>query len=166
MSVPATISLNIDEILYDIRNKAFLTGRSREAETSKTFEAASNIQASEDEEDLNQMLRSISTHYGTIKVVLAEYLNLTVHSSSNELITTNTRLDLSLSMPSNFNLSAIEGISAHCHQYIVAMSLADWFTIADKADVKEYLDAAASHLDGLKRAVCKRVRPTRPTAEK
>lgn len=165
MAVQATITLKIDEILYDIQNKAFLTGRSREAEASKTFEAASNIKASEDEEDMNQMLRSISTHFGTIKVVLAEYLSQSVKTSNNQLIRKDSRLDLPLNMPSNFNLSAIDGISTNCHQYIVAMSLADWFTIADKADAKEYLDTAAFHLDGLKRAVCKRIRPIRPSTE-
>lgn len=46
-----TVRLHVREMMYDITNKAYLTGRAREAEKTKDYEAASNMQASEDEED-------------------------------------------------------------------------------------------------------------------
>lgn len=157
-----SVTLLVSEILFDIRNKAFLTGRSREAETAKTYEASSNMKASEDEEDMSQLLRSITTHSGTLKMELAEYLDMSVSSSSNTMIKEGSRVDFGFSVPSNFNTSVVQTLADGLHAYIVGMSLADWFEITDKADAEGYRNLAMHNLDVVKRALCKRVRPTRP----
>ena len=61
----------MSELIYDFQNKAFLTGRSRRA-ASMDAEAASNIQASDDDEDKNQALRSIQNAYSQLIVELSE----------------------------------------------------------------------------------------------
>lgn len=66
------ITLYMSELVYDFQNKAFLTGRSRK--TDATAELASNMQASDDEEDLNQTLRSIQGAYGTLLSALSDGL--------------------------------------------------------------------------------------------
>ena len=46
-----TVTQQVKELVYDIQNKAYLTGQAREAEGKKNYEAASNMQASDDEEN-------------------------------------------------------------------------------------------------------------------
>ncbi len=156
-----TITLEVSEMLLDIRNKAYLTGRTREAEDTKAYESASNMQASEDSEDMEQLLRSISTHFAVLKRELAECLDLKGTSASNGIIESTNSLSLGLNMPSNFNLSVVDSIAQNSHAYIVSMSLADWFAITSKSDQQIYLQQAAMNLDNLKRAVRKRQRPQR-----
>ena len=66
-----TITLYMSELIYDFQNKAYLTGRSRRA-GNMDAEAASNIQASDDDEDMNQALRSIQNAYSQLLVELSE----------------------------------------------------------------------------------------------
>ena len=66
-----TITLYMSELIYDFQNKAFLTGRSRRS-ADMDAEAASNIQASDDDEDKNQALRSIQNAYSQLLVELSE----------------------------------------------------------------------------------------------
>ena len=46
-----TVTQQVKELVYDIQNKAYLTGQAREAEGKKNYVAASNIQASDYEEN-------------------------------------------------------------------------------------------------------------------
>ena len=49
-------------------------------------------------------------------------------------------------MPSNYNLSTIDTLAEAAHQYVVSMAVADWFTITNKGDAKEYSAMAESSL--------------------
>lgn len=161
--IPVTINLNLSEIVYDIQNKTYLTGKSRNDGTNHAHVAA--MQANDDDENVNQILRSVSMAYSNLKNRLGEYLDLTVHSASNVLITPDTRLDLSLSMPSNYNLSTVDTIAAASHQYIVSVAIKDWFMITHKTDAPEYATLAEASLAVISEAVNKRSRPKRPVAE-
>lgn len=160
-----TVSLQVKELMYDITNKAYLTGRAREAEASKNYEAASNMQASEDEEDSTQLRRSIATHFTSLKSLLGEYLNETSTTSDNLInneIDTDGILKLNFKLPSNYNNASADSLGKGIHSYIVDLSLADWFTITNKADAQDYLAHAQVSLENVKRALYKRSRPTRP----
>lgn len=54
-----SITLYLSEILYDIRNKAFLTGRSRE--TADNQAQISWSQLSSDEPEMGQIMRSVES---------------------------------------------------------------------------------------------------------
>ena len=41
-----TVTQQVKELVYDIQNKAYLTGQAREAEGKKNYEAASNMPVS------------------------------------------------------------------------------------------------------------------------
>ena len=43
-----TVTQEVKELMFDIMNKAYLTGQAREFEGTKNYEASSNMQASED----------------------------------------------------------------------------------------------------------------------
>lgn len=59
------------EVLYDVKNKAFLTGRSRY--NGQNDEEKANMQAGDDEEDDNQIRRSITNAMHGLLPKLAEY---------------------------------------------------------------------------------------------
>ncbi|MEZ3525209.1 hypothetical protein [Lepagella muris] len=161
-----TVRLHVREMMYDITNKAYLTGRAREAEKTKDYEAASNMQASEDEEDSSQLRRSMAAHFTALKSLLGEYLNedkTTTDNLINEEIDKDTTLELCFRLPSNYNNASADSLGKGIHSYIVHMTLGDWFTITNKADAKEYFELAQVSLDNVKRALYKRSRPVRPT---
>ncbi len=161
-----TVELQVKEMMYDITNKAYLTGRAREAEKAKDYEAASNMQASEDEEDSTQLRRSMATHFTSLKSLLGEYLDEDKSTSDNlinEEIDNDGVLSLKFKLPSNYNNASADSLGKGIHSYIVCLTLADWFTITNKADAKDYIDLAAVSLENVKRALYKRSRPIRPT---
>ena len=92
----------MSELIYDFQNKAFLTGRSRRA-ADMDAEAASNIQASDDDEDKNQALRSIQNAYSQLLVELSEAIEKgSGTTASNKLISDTDNIIIKLSLPSNY----------------------------------------------------------------
>ena len=156
-----TITLYMSELIYDVQNKTYLTGRSRN--NGKNFEEVANMQANDDDENSAQIIRSIDNAFSTVKTKLAEYIEEAGTTSDNKLPDGTSNISISLKMPSNFNQASINSISSALHKYIVNMSIADWFTITNKADAADYITLAASNLVEVIEAINKRVRPTRVT---
>lgn len=155
-----SITLYMSELIYDIQNKTYLTGRSRNS--GNNHEEVANMQANDDDENLNQVLRSIGNAFATLKTKLSEYIVDEKTTSTNELISGDDNLQVGLSMPSNYNQSTVDTISAALHQYIVNSSVADWFTITNKNDATDYVTLSAANVEQIREAINKRVRPLRP----
>lgn len=156
-----TLKLDMAEIIYDVQNKTYLTGKSRS--NGDNHEHVANMQANDDDENANQILRSIGSAFSLLKTKLSEYLDMKQTTVSNELITAETTLELVLSMPSNYNTSTAETLVAAAHAFIVGMAIADWFVITNKTDAPEYISGAETSLKVITEAVNKRVRPIRKT---
>lgn len=154
-----TITIYTTELIYDVQNKAYLTGRSRR--TGDNHELVSSMQASDDEEDKNQIVRSLSNAFGTLKTKLAEYIDDGGTTADNTLPDA-SNLTVVLLMPSNYNEGTHQAIAAAIHQYLVNTATADWLRITDKADANDYATLADANLQELREAINKRVRPTRP----
>lgn len=162
-----TITLYMSELTYDFRNKAFLTGRSRR--TDANVEQAANMQASDDEEDMNQALRSIQNGYNALLTELSEGLygvatvaDATVSSvSNNTLIDESANIQIEMNVPSNFVMALKDTLTACMHSYIVNKALAEWFLITNKGDAAEYAGFAQSDMAQLRRTFYRRERPTR-----
>ncbi len=164
-TIPINVQLEVKEIIYDIQNKAFLTGQAREA-SGINYEAASNMQVSDDEENSYQIRRSLSTSLAVLKSILSEHLTNESESCDNKLdneIDNGGSIILAFDMPSNYNKSSVDALGKSIHSYLVDKSLADWFAINSTADASIYLDRSLVDLDNIKRALCKRSRPDRPT---
>lgn len=153
------ITLKISELLYEIRNKTWLTGQSRQ--NGQNFEEVANMQNNEDEEHVNQVLRSIGNAFATLKVRLSEYIDTTQTTANDIQITGNTDLTVSLVLPSNYNQATADAIALAMHQYLVNTAIAEWFTITNKTDAADYLTLAGANITQIREAVSKRVRPTR-----
>lgn len=154
-----SITLYMSELIYDVQNKTYLTGRSRN--TGDNHEQVANMQANEDEENQNQIVRSIGNAYANLKPKLSEYIEDSGSTANNILLSASDNLQINLVMPSNFNPATNNTIGAALHQYIVNSAIGEWFTITNKADAADYLTLAAANLAEIREAINKRVRPTR-----
>lgn len=154
-----TITLYMSELIYDFQNKAYITGRSRRV--GGDAELASDMQASDDEEDVNQALRSIQTAYGQLLVEMGEALNNSSNTSASNKLIENQNIILTLDMPSNFNVGIKDALATAIHDYIINKALCDWFLMTNKADAGEYGELAKTSLVNIHNAFNRRVRPTR-----
>lgn len=160
-----SVTLQVKEIMFDVMNKAYLTGQAREA-AGKGYEETSNMQASEDAENSYQLRRSLANAFSGLKSLLGEYLdenNTTTNNVIQDNIDSDKMLTLAFKLPSNYNGASADAMGNNIHAYLVDIILSEWFTITNKGDVKEYVDHAAASLEVVKRALYKRSRPTRPT---
>lgn len=160
-----TITLYCAQLYYDVKNKTYLTGRSRE--TGTNHEEVANMKANDDEEDQSQIMASLNNAVGVLKNKISEYTGEDVVEASSDkgmfLYADSATYVLTLKMPSNFNMSVTDTISVAAHQYVVYMATSEWFTITNKADSNDYSTLAAAQLEIIREAINKRVRPVRPT---
>lgn len=164
-----TVTQQVKELMFDIMNKSYLTGRAREATGEKGYEAASNMQASEDEENSYQLRRSLANAFSSLKSLLGEYLDESKTTSDNLIptaIDSDGQLTLAFKLPSNYNNASADSLGNGIHAYLVDMAIAEWFTINNKADAQDYIQHSTLSLEIIKRALYKRNRPSRPTYAK
>lgn len=166
MSKSVTIKLQVKELVYDVQNKTYLTGRTHESVDNAAYESSSHMKASDEGEDIYQIKRSISNAFAVLKNHLSEYLVSNISTSDNQLNATvdgDGELTISLAMPNNHTPAAVDALGSSMHAYLVGMALAEWFAITSKADSETYIAQSALALDNIKRALYKRNRPDRPT---
>ena len=156
-----TITLYMSELVFDVQNKTYLTGRSRT--NGENFEQVANMQADDEEESSKQILRSIGNAYGSLMAKLSEYVVSDKTTATNLITDQEANLTIALQMPGSYNKAANEAVVAAVHQYIVNTAIADWFVITNKPDVVEYAKLAAVNITQLREALNKRIRPARPT---
>lgn len=154
-----TITLYMSELIYDIQNKTYITGRSRQ--TGNNFEEVANMQANDDDENANQIVRSIQNAYGLAKSKLSEFIEESETTGSNELISSEDNITVTLKMPGNYNESTVESISSAVHRFIVNTAVGEWFSMTNKADAADYFNLATGCITDIREAINKRVRPTR-----
>lgn len=154
-----TITLYMSELIYDVQNKTYLTGRSRS--TGNNHEEVAHMQANDDDENANQIARSIGNAFANMKTQLSEFIQSAGTTANNQLISQTTNLSVELVMPSNFNQAVNDTVSTAMHQYLVNCAIGDWFTITNKNDAGDYVTLAAANIEEIRNAINKRVRPTR-----
>lgn len=162
------VTQQVKELIFDIQNKAYLTGQAREAEGKKSYEAASNMQASDDEENSYQLRRALANAFSSLKSLLGEYLYEDKSTSDNKIhteIDSDGQLVLEFKLPSNYNNASADSLGNGIHAYLVDMSLTEWFAVTNKEDADTYAAHSAVSLENVKRALYKRSRPNRPTYE-
>lgn len=160
MKKEITLELKMSELIYDIQNKTYLTGRSLDSGAPSAHIA--NMQANDDEENAAQVLRSITMAFAVLRNRLSEFMESSDATSSNICASDNEDLSLTLRMPSNFNSSATKALGQAAHQFIVATAVTDWFAITAKGETTDYTAAANSALSTLEEILNRRSRPSRP----
>ena len=161
MKKSINLQLKMSELIYDIQNKTYLTGRSLNQADNHAHIA--NMQANDDEENADQIMRSITAAYSVLRNCLSEYLVGSEITSTNDLVNSTDNLLLDLEMPSNFNAAVTKSIGEAAHQFIVATAIADWFAITAKGETTDYTGVAEAALKMLEETLSKRSRPGRPS---
>ncbi|WP_321331875.1 hypothetical protein [uncultured Bacteroides sp.] len=154
-----TITLYKSELIYEIQNKTFLTGRSRES--GDNHEQVANMQANEEDEHLNQLLRSIGNAIDALKSKLSNFISGTGTTANNVQITEEGNLEVALDMPDNFNVAVLDAVKTAINEYILNTSIFEWFTITKPDEAKVYFDKSVNNLAELREALNKRTRPER-----
>ena len=88
MKKDISIKLYASELIYDVQNKTYLTGRSRQK--GNNHEEVANMQANDDEENENQVVRSIGNAWASLKTQLSEFLVSDQTTGNNILIDEDT----------------------------------------------------------------------------
>lgn len=167
MAKTLTVTLHKSEMIYQVQNKTYLTGLSRE--NGQNFEQVERLQANDDESHINQIVRSMDGAFAELKTKLSQYLeSSSVASTANNIQvattgTGNTTYVLALNMPSNFNDAVKETIAAACDKYVVNTAIADWFVITKPDEAPSYISLATVALQTIREAINKRISPTRTT---
>lgn len=156
-----TATIDIEELLYDIMNETYLRGRT--IQNGENHKEVASMYASEDDENLDKLLRSIKKGFAEVKTELAEYLDEDGTATDNSRYDGTTDLVLNLTMPSNFNEAATAGVGEAIHDYLKNTAIAEWYLVTNKADAEEYITLAQKSLVSIQQAVSKRSRPKRPT---
>lgn len=155
-----TLQLKMSEIIYDIQNKTYLTGRSITDTADKAHIA--HMQANDDDENEAQILRSVTMASMVLRNRMSEYLEGSEKVSSNDSLGAADDLSFTLMMPSNFNQGVTKVLGEAAHQFIVATAIADWFAITAKGETTDYTAVAEQSLRVIEETLCKRTRPVRP----
>ena len=156
-----TATIDIKELLYDIMNETYLRGRT--IQNGENHKEVASMYASEDDENLDKLLRSIKKGFAEVKTELAEYLDEDGTTTDNSRYDGESDLVLNLTMPSNFNEAATTGVGEAIHDYLKNTAIAEWYMVTNKADAEQYIALAQKSLVSIQQAVSKRSRPKRPT---
>ena len=159
-AVKATVDMSW--LLYDIMNETFLRGRT--IQNDQNYKEVASLFASEDEENVEKILRSIKKGFAEVKTELSEYLTESGLTTDNANITADNDLVLNLTMPSNFNEAATAGVAEAIHDYLRNVAVGDWYLVTNKGDAQDYIALAQKSLESIRKSVSKRSRPTRPTS--
>lgn len=159
-----TINLDVPELVYDVQNKTYLTGRSRFA--GNNHEEVANMQNNDDDEDQAQIIRSIASAFDYLFTKMSEYIDDTSGSLTVDNLTTAfddaQSVTITLNhLPSNFNVAVKKSLASSIHNYIVSRAIGEWFQITDKADAGDYYQIAERSLTEVRETINKRTRPSR-----
>lgn len=153
------ITLVKTELIYEVQNKTYLTGTSRN--NGDNYEQVANMQMGDDAEHKNQILRSLGDAYRELITKMSNYLVGESGVSNDIQEEESGDFKLELKMPGNFNQAVSDSIAAACHRYLVNSAICDWFMITNPAEAKNYADLAVLALAAIRESVNKRTIPTR-----
>lgn len=136
MNKTITITLYMSELLYDIRNKTFL--KARISKNDENYKAAAHLQADEDEENNNEVLRSIGSAWGKLKAYLGNYINEDQSTGNDILRDESQDIVVVLDMPERFNEAVVDSLAAAMHRFIVGTVLWKWYRILSPDDAMDW----------------------------
>ncbi len=163
-TLPVTIQTK--EVKFAIMSKTHVTARSLQAAGDINYEAASYMQASEDEESSYELIRAIDDAIAEVKVAMGEYLDETTTATDNLIkaaVENGDAVVLNFKLPSNFNSSAADALGSGIHEYVVDRSCYEWYRQTNMKLADACNKDAEASLRRAKNALYKRRRPVRPT---
>lgn len=161
-----TIRLKVSDVIYDIRNKAWLTARARDNGTN--FKQVAFLKPDNEGGDLSQLMRSVIGAWRKLLALFAEYIPADEDVPDEDFVAdadADTRLEYleqTLWMPNNFNEGLRATIADTAHKYVVARALGEWLRLNVSADADKFLAEAEALYGEIWTSLGARVRPERP----
>ena len=160
-----SVTIQTKEVRYAIMKKTHATARVLQAAVKVNYELSSEMKSSEDEGILYDLNRAICLAIAGVKVELCEYLNAESTATDNLIdgdVEAGNAVVLSFDMPSNFDSASVPALGKGIHEYVVCLSCYSWYR--DRyPDIAEACKAdGEAALLKAKRALYKRLRPSRP----
>lgn len=161
-----TIRLKVSDVVYDIRNKAWLTARARDNGTN--YKQVAFLKPDNEGGDLSQVKRSIGSAWSAINKLLVEYIPTSDLPAREDFVATPNAdetgeyLEVTLWLPNNYNEGTREILADLLHRYIVASALGEWLRLNVAPDADKYFAEAARIYDEVWAVLGARVRPERP----
>lgn len=153
------IDIHISEVIYAVQNATNIKGES--VDTKDTHKKAHDLKIDERSGNINLVLRKIGNSFGELKSRLSEYINESGTTASNKQLTADSNVGVTLYVPTNFNLAVKENIAECMHQFMVNVTLRDWYAILSKEDAVNYQKLGDTCIEQIKADINKRVRPQR-----
>lgn len=154
-----TITINLNEVEYDVKNTTYLIGRALSGAGSSAAQV-SNVQVTDDAERINLVRRCVGEGVSRVKHLLSEWMLYGGVVADNALPNGGS-VALTLSMPTNFALSAVDDLSASVQKYVTDYALGNWCSVMDKSRAADYYASASASLEVMRDASLRRKRPTR-----
>lgn len=159
------VTLHVRELVHDIRNRAYLSGRSLESSGQAPYRYVSDMQMPEDPSSEYQVMRSLEQALSMLRASLSEYLKTDACEDSDNLVSEEIdgrgEIRLVLELPSNFDDACTGKITEGMHSYLVYSALAQWSQLLRSEDFQTYSGLATAGLDAVLEALSSRSRPKR-----
>lgn len=147
------ITLNRADLIYDISNVAYIVGDLIEDPVYKG--AVKDVAV---DGNIDRVTRIMDKSYNELVVGLSAYNKAVLNTVDGitETITSDNSFKeessyvLSINMPADFNKNVVNAITAACHEYMVCMSLFEWFSITKKDEAELYRIKAIEELNKVK----------------
>lgn len=153
------IDIHLSEVIYEVKQTTHIKNVTVDNEDS--FKTASNLQVDSETDQLTY--RCVGNAYAELKSRLSEYVNEQGTTANNKLFDENSNVSVVLYVPTNFNLAVKDSIAASMHQFMVATSIREWYTITSKDDAKDYRLTGDEAIKLIIANINKRLRQTRGT---
>ena len=153
------IDIHLSEVIYEVKQTTHIKNVTIDNEES--FKTASNVQVDSETDQLTY--RCVGNAYAELKSRLSEYVNEQGTTANNKLFDEDSNVSVVLYVPTNFNLAVKDSIAASMHQFMVATSIREWYTITSKEDAKDYRLTGDEAIKLIIANINKRLRLTRGT---
>lgn len=161
-----TIRLKTSDVIYDIRNKAWLTARARDNGTN--FKQVAFLKPDNEGGDMSQLRRSVTSAWNALLKLFAEYIPASEKLPEEDFVASSVIdermefLEQTLCLPNNYNEQTRQMLVDIVHKYLVDCALGEWLRLNVMSDADKFLAEAAAHYNEVWAMLGARVRPERP----
>ncbi len=163
MNINATITIDLSEVLYDIRNKTHIDSEVLNRTDDKTFMLASLMQVSDEDSTLYYIRRSLVRSYNDLLLIFKEFIEQPALVNADNQLPTEIEQDgtirLRLTLPFNYDRNALSILSQSIHNYLVNSTIGDWYTSTSKENSEIYLTQAEADKMQITASLYSRKRP-------
>lgn len=154
------VSLYRKALVYDAENIAFIIGDNMQGGDEKEKSGVMDVGQ---DGNIDRVTRVLNKSFNELVYALTAY---TKEDTMEDCVVDNLFTEpevyvLKLSVPVAFSKPNMEAVKTAAHEYLVCMSLFDWFTITKKDEAQGYYDRAQMELVKLKGYLEARTKMTR-----